>query len=55
MVCNRITYRSWVQMIFFVGYMVGSIVFGILADKFVLFLFFSNINKNINLDMVVVQ
>ncbi|CAF0928905.1 unnamed protein product [Rotaria sordida] len=34
MVCNRVSYRSWVQMIFFVGYMVGSILFGILADKY---------------------
>ena len=33
MVCDRVDYRSAVQMIFFVGYMVGSIVFGILADK----------------------
>lgn len=35
MVCDRVTYRSWVQMIYFVGYMIGSIFFGILADKFV--------------------
>ncbi|CAF0825280.1 unnamed protein product [Adineta ricciae] len=34
MVCDRVGYRSWVQMIFFVGYMVGSILFGILADKY---------------------
>ncbi|CAF4133395.1 unnamed protein product, partial [Rotaria sp. Silwood2] len=33
MVCNRVIYRSWAQMIFFLGYMVGSILFGILADK----------------------
>ncbi|CAF0997849.1 unnamed protein product [Didymodactylos carnosus] len=33
MVCDRVFYRSLVQNIFFVGYMVGSIVFGILADK----------------------
>ena len=34
MVCDRVYYRSTAQMIFFVGYMVGSIVFGILADKY---------------------
>ncbi|UJR10527.1 hypothetical protein I4U23_014730 [Adineta vaga] len=34
MVCDRVNYRSAVQMIFFFGYMVGSIVFGILADKY---------------------
>ncbi|CAF3695720.1 unnamed protein product [Rotaria sp. Silwood1] len=34
MVCNRVSYRSWVQMIFFVGYMIGSILFGVLADKY---------------------
>ncbi|CAF2673341.1 unnamed protein product [Rotaria sp. Silwood2] len=34
MICNRVSYRSWAQMIFFVGYMVGSILFGILADKY---------------------
>jgi len=33
MVCDRVSYRSVVQMIFFGGYMVGSIVFGMLADK----------------------
>ena len=37
MVCDRVTYRSWVQMIYFVGYMIGSIFFGILADKFVVY------------------
>ncbi|CAF3355901.1 unnamed protein product [Rotaria sp. Silwood1] len=34
MVCDRLHYRSTAQMIFFVGYMVGSIVFGMLADKY---------------------
>lgn len=34
MVCDRVRYRSTVQMIFFGGYMVGSIVFGMLADKY---------------------
>ncbi|CAF3777726.1 unnamed protein product [Rotaria socialis] len=34
MVCDRTIYRSIVQNIFFVGYMVGSIFFGILADKY---------------------
>ncbi|CAF1208581.1 unnamed protein product [Adineta ricciae] len=34
MICDRVSYRSVVQMIFFVGYMVGSIVFGMLADKY---------------------
>jgi len=34
MVCDRVNYRSTVQMIFFSGYMVGSIVFGILADQY---------------------
>jgi fucose permease len=33
MICDRIAFRSTAQMIFFGGYMVGSIVFGILADK----------------------
>lgn len=35
MVCDRVIYRSTVQMIFFTGYMVGSIVFGMLADQWV--------------------
>jgi len=34
MVCDRVIYRSSVQMIFFGGYMVGSIFFGMLADKY---------------------
>ncbi|CAF0804487.1 unnamed protein product [Rotaria sordida] len=34
MVCGRLSYRSNVQVIFFVGYMVGSLVFGVLADKY---------------------
>jgi MFS family permease len=34
MVCGRVIYRSWAQMVFFVGYMIGSIVFGVLADKY---------------------
>ncbi|CAF1291039.1 unnamed protein product [Rotaria sp. Silwood1] len=34
MVCNRVSLKSFVQMIFFLGYMVGSLVFGILSDKF---------------------
>ncbi|CAF5208127.1 unnamed protein product [Rotaria magnacalcarata] len=32
-VCDRILYRTAAQMTFFFGYMVGSIFFGILADK----------------------
>ncbi|CAF0769462.1 unnamed protein product [Adineta steineri] len=34
MVCDRSDYRSIVQIVFFVGYMVGSIFFGALADKY---------------------
>lgn len=34
MVCDRAGYRAPVQMIFFVGYMVGSVVFGMLADQY---------------------
>ncbi|CAF1306823.1 unnamed protein product [Rotaria sordida] len=34
MVCNRISLKSFVQIVFFFGYMVGSLVFGILSDKF---------------------
>ncbi|CAF3391713.1 unnamed protein product [Rotaria sp. Silwood1] len=34
MVCDRQIYRASAQMIFFVGYMVGSIFFGMLADKY---------------------
>ncbi|CAF4680516.1 unnamed protein product [Rotaria sp. Silwood1] len=33
MVCDRTIFRSIVQNIFFIGYMVGSIFFGIFADK----------------------
>ena len=33
MVCDRTVFRSAVQNIFFIGYMVGSIFFGIVADK----------------------
>jgi MFS family permease len=35
MVCDRTVFRSAVQNLFFVGYMVGSIFFGIMADKWV--------------------
>ncbi|CAF4584025.1 unnamed protein product [Rotaria sp. Silwood1] len=34
MVCNRVSLKSFVQIVFFFGYMVGSLVFGILSDKF---------------------
>ncbi|CAF1264627.1 unnamed protein product [Adineta steineri] len=34
MVCSRVSLKSFAQIIFFFGYMVGSIVFGILSDKF---------------------
>ncbi|CAF3626153.1 unnamed protein product [Rotaria sp. Silwood1] len=34
MVCDRTIFRSIVQNIFFIGYMVGSIFFGIFADKY---------------------
>ncbi|CAF1263887.1 unnamed protein product, partial [Adineta ricciae] len=34
MVCDRTVFRTTVQNIFFVGYMIGSIFFGILADKY---------------------
>ena len=33
MVCDRVIYRSAAQMVFFFGYMVGSLFFGVLADK----------------------
>jgi len=35
MVCDRVNYRSTAQIVFFIGYMVGSILFGMLADKYV--------------------
>ncbi|CAF2530630.1 unnamed protein product [Rotaria sp. Silwood2] len=34
MVCDRVSLKSTVQIVFFVGYMVGSLVFGVLSDKF---------------------
>ncbi|UJR32678.1 hypothetical protein I4U23_020138 [Adineta vaga] len=34
MICDRTVFRSAVQNLFFVGYMVGSIFFGIMADKY---------------------
>ncbi|CAF3255495.1 unnamed protein product [Rotaria socialis] len=34
MVCGRVSLRSYVQTVFFFGYMVGSLVFGVLSDKF---------------------
>ncbi|CAF0837598.1 unnamed protein product [Rotaria sordida] len=34
LVCGHVPYRSAVQMFFFGGYMVGSIFFGVLADKY---------------------
>ncbi|UJR09792.1 hypothetical protein I4U23_014018 [Adineta vaga] len=34
MVCNRTTLKSFAQIVFFFGYMVGSLVFGVLSDKF---------------------
>ncbi|UJR16153.1 hypothetical protein I4U23_003064 [Adineta vaga] len=34
MVCNRVGYRSTVQMIYFVGFMCGAIFFGTMADRY---------------------
>ncbi|CAF4076424.1 unnamed protein product, partial [Rotaria sordida] len=34
MICDRTVFRSAVQNVFFIGYMIGSIVFGIMADKY---------------------
>lgn len=34
MVCDRVSLRSFVQIIFFVGYMVGSLIFGMLSDRY---------------------
>ncbi|CAF0825598.1 unnamed protein product [Rotaria sordida] len=33
MVCNEVSLKSFVQTIFFFGYMIGSLIFGILSDK----------------------
>ncbi|CAF2803189.1 unnamed protein product [Rotaria sp. Silwood2] len=33
MVCNEVTLKTFVQTIFFFGYMIGSLIFGILSDK----------------------
>ena len=35
MVCDRVSQRSFSQTILFAGYMVGSLVFGVLSDKYV--------------------
>ncbi len=35
MVCNRVSFRSFAQTIFFSGYMIGSLIFGVLSDKYV--------------------
>jgi MFS family permease len=35
MVCGGVSLKSFVQTIFFFGYMVGSLVFGVLSDKYV--------------------
>ncbi|CAF0776156.1 unnamed protein product [Adineta steineri] len=37
MVCDRTIFRSAVQNLFFVGYMVGSIFFGIMADNYLVY------------------
>lgn len=34
MVCDRASYRQYVQMVYFSGYIVGSLVLGYLADVF---------------------
>ncbi len=34
MVCEKASWRSNVQMVYFLGYLIGSIVMGILADRF---------------------
>ncbi|CAF4867430.1 unnamed protein product [Rotaria socialis] len=34
MVCNQVSLKSFVQTIFFFGYMIGSLVFGILSDRY---------------------
>lgn len=34
MVCDRVTYKSSVQMIYFVGLMFGAILFGTLSDRY---------------------
>lgn len=35
MVCDRVGYRSTVQMLYFVGFMCGAIFFGTMADKYI--------------------
>ena len=39
MICDKTFWRASVQTVYFSGYLVGSIVMGILADKFVIFIF----------------
>ncbi|CAF1379636.1 unnamed protein product [Adineta ricciae] len=34
MVCDRVGYRSFVQMIYFVGFMCGALLFGTMADRY---------------------
>ncbi|CAF3367192.1 unnamed protein product [Rotaria socialis] len=34
MVCNQVSLKSFVQTIFFFGYMIGSLVFGVLSDRY---------------------
>ncbi|CAF3944130.1 unnamed protein product, partial [Adineta steineri] len=34
MVCDRTVFRSAVQNVFFLGYMIGSVFFGIIADRY---------------------
>ncbi|CAF3885922.1 unnamed protein product [Adineta steineri] len=34
MVCNRLSFKTLSQTIFFSGYMIGSLVFGVLSDRF---------------------
>jgi len=53
MVCDRIGYRSAVQMIYFVGFMCGAIFFGTMADKYIYIINIVSFNKYI--DMVVDQ
>jgi len=47
MVCDRVSIKSAVQTVFFFGYMIGSLVFGYLSDKFVNEIIEKNNERNI--------
>ena len=54
MVCDRTTYRSTVQTIYFIGFMCDAILFGTLSDRYRSYKYLQ-VSMNVEIDMAVDQ